>query len=191
MRVRGHPASRGHVRLWRRGASLLCTSSLSASNETRHLSLQKPPVASISTSSAQRASTARARSCRTAASTSQQVCSTRRTFGAECGCVLCASDAQLRSYVGKIEVWLNNTFHELLIGFYDLAIELPLSTRAIAGSSLPITVTLNTRLVTVNTTVTGLGLLTSYLQLCPGQGVCLRAAGGLLAPDLPSQTCRS
>ena len=52
-----------------------------------------------------------------------------------------------------------------------MAIELPLNAQAVAGNSLPISVTLNTNLVTVNTTVTGLGLLTSYLMLCPGQDV--------------------
>jgi hypothetical protein len=94
-------------------------------------------------------------------------------------------------------VWLANVDRELNIGFYDIgacatqrarrasasdatprpaasvpaAIELPLSASAIAGESLPITVTLNSNAVTVNTTVTGLGLLKSYLMLCPGQDV--------------------
>ena len=58
------------------------------------------------------------------------------------------------------------------------AIELPLNAQAVAGDSLPITVTLNTDLVTVNTPVTGLGLLKSYLMLCPGQDVPQQLSGG-------------
>ena len=58
------------------------------------------------------------------------------------------------------------------------AIELPLNAQAVAGDSLPITVTLNTDLVTVNTPVTGLGLLKSYLMLCPGQDVPQQVSGG-------------
>jgi hypothetical protein len=60
------------------------------------------------------------------------------------------------------------------------AIELPLSASAVAGDSLPITVTLNTNVVTVNTTVTGLGLLKSYLMLCPGQDVPQQAGGNTI-----------
>ena len=85
--------------------------------------------------------------------------------------------ANLR-YFGKVEVWLENTAHSLLVGFYDVAIELPLNAQAVAGDSLPITVTLNTDLVTVNTPVTGLGLLKSYLMLCPGQDVPQQVSGG-------------
>lgn len=107
-------------------------------------------------------------------------------------------------YSGKAEIWLANADHELNIGFYDIgararvqhartqagthssrslprsrtAIELPLNAKATAGDSLPIYVTLNTNLVTVNTTVTGLGLLKSYLMLCPGQDVPQQLAGG-------------
>ena len=58
------------------------------------------------------------------------------------------------------------------------AIELPLNAQAVAGDSLPITVTLNTDLVTINTPVTGLGLLKSYLMLCPGQDVPQQLSGG-------------
>ena len=70
-------------------------------------------------------------------------------------------------------MWLFNAAHAdgLLVGFYDAAVELPLNAAAVAGDSLPITVTLNTTLVTVNTPVTGLGLLKSYLMICPNQDV--------------------
>ena len=57
-----------------------------------------------------------------------------------------------------------------------------------AGDSLPITVTLNTNLVTVNTTVTGLGLLKSYLMLCPGQDVPQQLAGGNVLGTLTDAT---
>ncbi len=60
------------------------------------------------------------------------------------------------------------------------AIELPLNAQAVAGDSLPITVTLNTDLVTVDTTVTGLGLLKSYLMLCPGQDVPQQLGGNTI-----------
>ena len=53
-----------------------------------------------------------------------------------------------------------------------------------AGDSLPITVTLNTDLVTVNTPVTGLGLLKSYLMLCPGQDVPQQLSGGNVIGNL-------
>ena len=54
------------------------------------------------------------------------------------------------------------------------AIELPLNAQAVAGDSLPITVTLNTDLVTVNTPVTGLGLLKSYLNIMAADNICAR-----------------
>jgi len=93
------------------------------------------------------------------------------------------SPSNLR-YYGKLEVWLENAAHSLLIGFYDIAIELPLNAQAVAGNSLPITVTLNTNLVTVNTPVTGLGLLTSFLMLCPGQDVPQQLSGGNVIGNL-------
>jgi hypothetical protein len=77
-------------------------------------------------------------------------------------------------------VWLANVDRELNVGFYDIAIELPLSASAVAGDSLPITVTLNTNAVTVDTTVTGLGLLKSYLMLCPGQDVPQQVGGNTI-----------
>jgi hypothetical protein len=54
----------------------------------------------------------------------------------------------------------------------------------VAGDSLPITVTLNTDLVTVNTPVTGLGLLKSYLMLCPGQDVPQQLGNGNVLGNL-------
>ena len=93
------------------------------------------------------------------------------------------SAANLR-YYGKLEVWLENAAHSLLVGFYDIAIELPLNAQAVAGADLPITVTLNTNLVTVNTPVTGLGLLKSYLMLCPGQDVPQQLTGGNVIGNL-------
>jgi len=45
-------------------------------------------------------------------------------------------------------------------------------------------VTLNTDLVTINTPVTGLGLLKSYLMLCPGQDVPQQLSGGNMVGNL-------
>jgi hypothetical protein len=82
-----------------------------------------------------------------------------------------------RRYTGKMEVWLAGA-KTLCIFWGDVSLTLPLSSSALGGGAgLPVSVVLNNNQASVDTVVTGYGLLPSNLSFCPQQD------GGVMPAD--------
>ena len=78
--------------------------------------------------------------------------------------------ASALAYSGKMEIWLAGS-RTLCVFWGTVSFTLPLSSAAVGGAGLPIGVTIETNQASINTVVTGYGLLPSTLSFCPGQGV--------------------
>ena len=91
------------------------------------------------------------------------------------------------SYTGKMQIWLAGTV-TLCIFWGDVSITLPLTSTAAGAAGLPVGVTLNNNQVSVDTLVTGYGLLPSTLAFCPGQGDASNLANGTNLTDIYTGT---
>lgn len=74
------------------------------------------------------------------------------------------------AYSGKMEIWLAGS-RTLCVFWGTVSFTLPLSSAAVGGAGLPISVAIDSNQASINTVVTGYGLLPSTLAFCPGQGI--------------------